>query len=713
METAVPSTNDMRQEDKIVIGACQHDCPDNCSVVATVREGRVVGVRGNPHHPFTSGVLCAKVKSFEKRVYARDRLLFPMRRVGAKGEGKFARINWEEALGEIRDRLHGIISAHGAEAILPCSYLGSQGLLNGLHAGDVFFNALGAAIGERTFCNSGASKAFRMVCGPTGGLDPESFAYADLIILWAINVLSTSMHHWPFIARARERGAKLIVIDPLESRTARRADWHLRPKPGTDAALALALIHQIITDDRIDRDYIARHTLGFDGLKARAGEYTPAVVSAITGLSSEEIVKLARLVSGTKACAIRTGVALERTRNGPDAVRAIAALPAITGAWRTVGGGIFQHPGETFPIRRDLLAAPQLGDPQRRSVNLMGLADALAADAKPPVKALFVYNSNPVVACADQNKLIHGLRREDLFLAVSEIFPTDTTDYADILLPATSQVEQLDLMHSWGHFNLQLNPPAIEPVGEAVSNTELFRRLAATMGLQEPLLRRADEQIVQDAMDWQAPALAGIDLGALRERGFARLNVGDASRRRPHAEGNFPTPSGKCELESSLADEGGGVLPMYRQGCAAPPCDAVDPLPKHRPLQEDSRFPFRLLSPKNHFFLTSGYANLEYQADPSGPQRVEIHPDDAAKKGIANGEMVRVFNTAGEVRATARVTTATLPGVVVIPHGFWRKLVGGATVNALVRHRPADIGQGATPNDTKVAVEACARSQEH
>jgi anaerobic selenocysteine-containing dehydrogenase len=703
----VPGAHKDSEPEKLVIGACQHDCPDSCSVVATVRDGKVVGVRGNPDHPFTSGVLCAKVKSFEKRVYARDRLLFPTRRVGEKGEGKFERISWDQALSEIRGRFRAIIAAHGAEAILPCSYLGSQGLLNGLHAGDVFFNRLGAAIGERTFCNSGASKAFRMVCGPTGGLDPESFAHADLIILWAINILSTSMHHWPFIERARKNGAKLIVIDPLESRTARRADWHVRPRPGTDAALALALIHQIISDGRIDHDYIERYTLGFDALRARAAEYAPASVCGITGVARDDIVELARLYSGAKASAIRTGVALERTRNGPDAVRAIAALPAITGAWRCVGGGIFQHPGETFPIRRDRLSAPHLGEQNRRSVNLMGLADALDAGAEPSLKALFVYNSNPITACADQNRLIEGLRRQDLFVAVSEIFPTDTTDYADIVLPATSQVEQLDLMYSWGHFNLQLNQPAIEPVGEAVPNTELFRRLADAMGLGEPLLQRADQDIASEALDWRAPQLEGIDLDTLGKRGFARLNVGDASRRLPHAKGKFPTPTGKCELASSLVNEGGAILPMYRQGYVAVASESVDPLPRHRVAENDERYPFKLLSPKNHFFLNSGYANLGYQADASGGQVVLIHPDDATAMRITEGRTLRVFNALGEVRGAARITTATLPLVVVISHGYWRKLVGGPTVNALVAHRPAEIGQAATPNDTHVAVEAC------
>jgi len=692
-------------KEKIVYGACQHDCPDNCAMETLVRDGKVISVKGRHDHPFTHGVLCAKVKSFDKRVYAPDRLLFPLRRTGAKGEGQFARISWDEALDEIRDRFRAIIDEHGAEAILPCSYLGSQGLLNGLHCGDPFFNRLGASIGERTFCNSGASKAFRMVCGPTGGVDPESFRHAKLIVLWGINIISTAMHHWRFVKDAMKDGATLVVIDPLRSRTARQAHWHIRPKPGSDVALALALIHQIIADGLVDEDYVARYTLGFDALKARAARYPPEIAGEITGLPAEEIIKLARLYAQTQPSAIRSGVALERTRNGPDAVRAIACLPALTGAWRHVGGGMFQHPQGTFPIQRDQLTRGNKVEEGRRVVNLFGLADALKADAAPPIKALFVYNANPITAVADQGGLVRALKREDLFTVVSEIFPTDTTDYADIVLPATSQLEQRDLMYSWGHFNMQLNSPAIPPRGEAVSNTELFRRLAKHMGLDDPALQRTDETLTREAIDWEAGNVAGVDLDRLDREGYARLNVGAPDERRPHAEGHFPTPSGKCELASTAAQEGGRMLEVYRQGYAgSDPGGAVDPLPDYRAEARADEGPFLLVSPKTHHFLNSGYANMTAKPEGYAEQQVWMNPEDAQRKGIADADPVRVFNGRGAVEAKARITDDTLPGVLVVTHGFWRKHVGGATVNALVHHRPADIGRAPTINETRADI---------
>ena len=697
---------DQQAGDKIVYGACQHDCPDNCAMETLVRDGRVISVKGRHDHPFTHGVLCAKVKSFEKRVYAADRILHPLRRIGAKGAAEFERISWDDALDEIHDRFTGIIDKHGAEAILPFNYLGSQGLLNGMHAGDPFFNGLGASIGERTFCNSGASKAFRMVCGPTGGLDPESFAHSKLIILWGINIVSTAMHHWRFVKDAMKDGAKLIVIDPLRSRTAARADWHVRPRPGSDAALALGLINQIIADGAVDIDYVEQHTLGFEALKARAAEYSLQRTAQLTGLSIEEISQLAELYGATQQSAIRTGVALERTRNGPDAVRAIACLPALTGAWRHRGGGYFQHPQAHFPIRRDRLTRPDFVAEGRRAINLFGLADALDPASEQPIKALFVYNANPITAAADQNGIVNGLMRDDLFTVVSEIFPTDATDYADIVLPATSQLEQLDLMYSWGHFNLQLNQPAIPPRGEAVSNTELFRRLSARMGLDDPDLQRSDEQLVQDSLDWQAENLRGTSIDDLRANGFARLNVGDVAQRLPHAEGGFPTPSGKCEFTSSSAASGGAMLEVYRQGyTGSEPGGAVDPLPQHREAVPDPSHPFVLLSPKTHHFLNSGYANLAASTHGVDKQHVWLHPDDAQQLGLVDDDDVRVSNALGTLDAVVRITDDTLAGVLVIMHGNWRKHVGGATVNALVAHRPAEIGRAPTMNDTRVAIQ--------
>lgn len=700
---------------QIIHSACQHDCPDNCSMQTVVVNGRAESVSGRAEHPFTRGVLCAKVKSFDQRVYSDQRILHPMRRIGAKGQGKFERIGWDEALNTIAQNFRAIVQTNGAQAILPFNYLGSQGLLNGMHCGDPFFNRLGASVGERTFCNSGASKAFRMVSGPTGGLDPESFVHSRFILLWGINVVSTSMHHWRFIQDAIRQGAELVVIDPLKSKTASQATWHVRPRPGTDVVLALAIVHQLIADDLLDHDYIARFTEGFDAFEERSRQFPPATASSLCGVAEQDIIRLARAIGQSRPLAIRTGVALERSRNGPDAVRAIASLPALTGAWRDVGGGMFQHPQGTFPIQREKLTMSVLGEKHRRAINLFDIASALRPDAADPIKSLFVFNANPVTAAANQNGIVQGLARDDLFTVVSEVFPTDATDYADIVLPACTQLEQLDLMYSWGHFNLQINEPAIDPVGEAVSNTELFRRLAKKMDFSEAALYRTDEQLLADALDWNAPQLQGHSLASLRAQGYLRLAVGDPATRLPHSSGQFPTPSGRFEFVSSVADCGGEMLDVYRQGITDTSGGPVDPLPDYlpetmsqpgdTPAMAADGGPFVLLSPKTHHFLNSGYTNLGPQASRAGDQPVWIHPDDAAEWQISDGQRLRVFNALGEVHGNARVTDDTMPGVLVITHGYWRKHVGGATVNALVPNRPAAIGRAPTINDTRVDID--------
>ena len=496
--------------EKKVFNACQHDCPDNCAMVSTIIDDRVVSVRGRKEHSFTRGVLCGKVKNYDQRVYSKDRILHPMRRIGEKGFGKFERISWEEALSAIHDNFQRVIECHGPESILPYSYLGHQGLLNGMHCGDSFFNRLGASIGERTFCNATASKAFRLVAGPSGGVDPESFAQAEVIIMWGINMLSTSMHHSRFVIEAINAGATFVVIDPVRTRTARRAHIHLQPKPGTDVVLAMAIANFIINENLVDMDYVNKYTLGFDKFSERARQFSMEFASEITGVSAQEIRDLALLMSKKKAVAIRTGVALERTANGGDAVRAIAALPALTGSWRVPGGGIFQHPQGTFPINRDALANPDFVEDGRNSINLFDLASALNSDAHHPIKSLFVYNANPVIAAANQAKLLENLCREDLFMIVSEIFQTDTCDYADILLPATSQLEQKDLMYSWGHYNIQYNHKAIEPLGEAVSNTELFRRLAKVFSFNDNVFTRNDDEIMVASMIWDHKHMENI-----------------------------------------------------------------------------------------------------------------------------------------------------------------------------------------------------------
>lgn len=686
-------------------------------MLVTVEGGRAVSVRGNPDHPFTRGTLCVKVNDYTDRVYSRDRVLYPLRRHGPKGGASFERISWPQALEEIRARWTAIIERHGPTAILPYSYLGTQGVLNGLNAGDAFFNRLGATVSERTFCDSGSSTAYMMTVGPTPGTDPESFKHSKYIILWACNAISTNLHHWPFIAEAQQSGAKVVVVDPIRSRTARKADWHVAIRPGTDAALALGLMNVIIAEGLIDREYVAEHTVGYEELRARAAEFPPERVERITGVAAGDVRRLAREYATTQPSVIRLGVALERQASGGNAVRALAGLPALVGAWRHVGGGILQNPVWAFPVRWDRLTRADWIRPGTRVLNQWRLGPALTGELvlHPPIESLFVYNSNPAIVAPGQAKILAGLAREDLFTVVSEQFVTDTARYADIVLPATTQLEQFDVMFSWGHLYLSLNAAAIAPLGEAVPNTELFRRLARTFGFDDDHWRRSDEQMAADALDWSAPALEGIDMDRLRQAGYARLNLAAEDSYAPHAQGDFPTPSGKCEFKSSLAARGNFVLPIFRQGSNESQAgDRLDPLPNYVPAIETAeadparadRFPLRLLSPKSHPFLNSSYGNLPAQLRHAGEQTVLMNPGDAAARGIAAGASVRVHNDRGAIEAVTAVTRDVLPGVVVVPMGYWLKRGSLGTVNGLTSERFADYGRAPTFSDNLVEVTA-------
>ncbi len=699
--------------EKTVLGACPHDCPDTCSMLVTVKNDRVIKVVGNPKQPFTDGRLCVKVNHYEERVHSPDRILYPMRRVGPKGSAQFERITWDAALSEIGTRWKAIIAESGPTAILPYSYLGTEGCLNGLNAGDPFFNQLGATIGERTFCDSGACTGYIMTVGPTVGLDPESFRHSKYIIIWAANPVSTNSHHWPIITEAQKNGAKIVVVDPLRSRTAQLADWHIAIKPGTDAALALGMMHVIIAEGLTDRDYIDRYTVGYDELAERASGFAPDRVAAITGIPADDIRRLAREYATTQPAVIRIGVAIERHAGGGQAVRALACLPALVGAWRKPGGGILQLPLWAFPINWGALMRPDFITPGTRVLNqwLLGqaLTGRLALDV--PIRSLFVYNSNPVVVAPEQDRIIEGLKRDDLFTVVSEQFITDTARYADILLPATTQAEQLDIMFSWGHLYLSLNQPAISPQGESVPNTELFRRLATTMGMDDPHFSQTDEQMAANAFDWTAPALQGITMATLIEHGFARLNLPPADSYAPHAEGNFPTPSGKVEFKASMAAGGNFVLPVFRQGSNEfQDGSPVDPLPNYTPPQESAvgtKYPLSILSPKSHAFLNSGYSNIARQLGHAGDPQVIVNPADATTRGITEGMMVKVFNDRGAFQATARITADVRPGVVVAPFGYWTTHApGSATVSSVNSARFADLGRAPTFSDTAVQIAA-------
>lgn len=706
-----------------ILGACPHDCPDTCSMLISVADGKVTGVRGNPGHPFTRGGLCVKVNNYQDRVYSPDRVLYPLRRSGPKGSGEFQRVSWDDALAEIKTRWDAIIAEDGPTAILPYSYLGTEGILNGLNVGDPFFNKLGATISERTFCDSGASTAYFMTIGPTAGIDPESFRYSKYIVLWACNTMSTNLHHWPFIAEAQAQGAKVVVIDPVRTRTAKKADWHIPIRPGTDAALALGLMHVIVAEDLVDHDYVDNYTVGFAELKARVADYPPAKVEAITGVVADDIRTLAREFATTHPAVIRIGVAIERHAGGGQTVRAAACLPALTGAWRHVGGGLLQLPIWAFPVDWGTLMRPDFQTPGTRVLNQWRLGPALSGELQldPPIRSLFVFNSNPAIVVPEQDKLVRGLSRDDLFTVVSEQFLTDTALYADLVLPATTQLEQEDIMFSWGHLYLSYNNRAIEPLGEAVPNTELFRRLAATMGFDDPFFRRSDAEMIEAAMDWSAPALEGITLEALRRDGYARLNLPAPDQYAPHRQGNFLTPSGKCEFLSSAAARGDFVLPLFRQGSAEFQSGLpVDPLPAYVAPNESPatnptlarRYPLNLMSPKSHAFLNSSYGNLPQQLHHAGEQMVQLNPADARERNIGEGSAVVVSNGRGSFEAVAHINEDVMAGVVVAPLGYWRQSSRRqATVQAVNSGAYADLGRAPTFSDNLVQVLPVAASQ--
>jgi anaerobic selenocysteine-containing dehydrogenase len=679
-----------------VRGACMHDCPDTCSWLVTTENGRAVGLAGDRDHPLTRGSLCEKMDGFLTDVlYNPDRLLHPLRRVGEKGEAKFERVSWDEALDEVASGLKRIIEEHGPTAILPYSYAGTEGIAQAKSLDRRFFARLGATRLERNICGATAHAGLTATMGTSTGILPEDIRKSRFILIWGSNPVVTNPHGWPHIEEARRRGARVVVLDPLRTPTADRADWHLRPRPGTDAALALAMMHVIVREGLQDAEYVESYTVGFDRLRARLDEYPPGRAAEITGLKPEDIIELAKTYATTRPATIRTQIAMEKHSNGAMMYRSIACLPALVGAWRHEGGGILQFTADWFYPALGLgsLMMPELEDPKTRSVNMVQLGKALTdQNLDPPIRALIVYNSNPGTIAQNQNLVREGLKRKDLLTVVLDHFVTDTARFADYVFPAATQAEYLDLLAPWGSPYLTLNLPAVEPVGEALPNTEFFRRLARRLGLDEPYLHASDEEIVQQALGTNHPYLEGITYERLRREGWAPLNLPRPYL--PFARGGFPTPSGKCEFyaESFLA-LGMDPLPRYD----APDGDPSNP----------ARYPLTFLSAKsNRYFLNSSHANQPRHLQASGEPRLQIHPKDAARRGIGNGDKVRVYNERGFVEIAASVDEATLESVVTMPHGFWGSLLqGGSSANALTPDGLSDLGGGGSFYDARVEVE--------
>ena len=664
-------------------------------MLVTVEGGRAVEIRGAPDHPPTGGALCTKVACYLERTYSDQRVLHPMRRVGRKGEGRFERITWDEALDTIADKFGAIAaSPDGPQAIVPYSYAGTMGLLQFGSMDRRFFHRLGASLLDRTICATAGKAGWAAVIGASVGTDVEQFENSRLILIWGSNPVVSNLHFWTRAQAAKRRGAKLIAIDPYRSATADKCHEHVALLPGTDAALALGMMRVLITENLVDRDYIDRYTVGYDALAARAAEYPPERVATICGLSADRIVKLARDYGTIKPAAIRLNYGMQRHAGGGNAVRAVACLPALAGAWRDPAGGALLSSSGTFPVDVSALERPDLCRGSPRTINMSAIGDALHDARDPPIRAIYVYNSNPVAVAPESARVTAGFARDDLFCVVHEIFQTDTADYADILLPATTQLEQTDIHSSYGHLYALANNAAIAPLGEAKPNTEVFRLLAARMGFDEACFRDSDDDLARQAYKSTDARAAGIDWDTLKAKGFQRLAVPAAYA--PFARGDFPTPSGKCEFYSArLAAQGQDPLPAF-----VPPREsaASNPSLAHR-------YPLAFISPPARNFLNSSFANLpRFTSAEKGPT-LDINPADAAARGITTETPVRIHNDRGSFMARARVTDRARPGVVVAPSIWWKKLSGdGANANSVTSQALTDLGRAATFYDCLVEV---------
>ncbi len=677
-----------------ILGACPHDCPDTCSFITTVQDGIATKVQGNPAHAHTDGALCTKVSRYTERSYHPERILEPLKRVGPKGAGQFEPVSWDAALADIAARLKQITSRgpDAAQAVLPYSYAGTMGLVQYDSMSARFFNRMGASLLDRTICSNAGGQALIHTLGGKVGMRVEHFVEAKLILIWGSNSIASNLHFWRYAQIAKRQGARLVCIDPRRSETADKCHEHIALLPGTDAALALGLMHELITHDWLDHDYLDNYTLGWPALRERALAWPPERVATVCGIDAEQVRALARdygaCVGEGGPAAIRLNYGMQRVHGGGNAARAILCLPALIGAWRHRAGGVLLSSTGLFPVRHAALARPDLRQKPARTVNMVTIGDDLLRPASvafgPAIEALIVYNSNPVAVAPDSGVVVRGFAREDLFTVVLEHFHTDTADFADYILPATTQLEHWDIHASYGHTDVVLNRPAIAPVGQARSNADIFRALARHMGYTEPCFQDDDESLCRTAYG------DAVDFEELLRYGFASLRLPEA----PFAQGAFPTSSGKCEFFSqSLADMGQDGLP--------------DHVPNYETPGGSSDYPLAMISPPARNFLNSTFVNVTSLRDIEGEPLLEMNAVDAAARELASGDIVRVFNQRGDYRCKMKITPRARQGVVNGMGIWWRKLgMDGKNVNQLTSQKLTDMGRAPTFYDCLVEVEA-------
>jgi anaerobic selenocysteine-containing dehydrogenase len=677
---------------KTIYGACYHDCPDRCSWKVTTSNNKLVGFEASQNQ-YTAGKLCDKMDNFPYDVtYHPDRILTPLKRTGIKGKGEFTKISWDRAISEVASKLQSIMNKNGGEAILPYSFGGNQGKVQGKAIPNRFFAQIGASQLERNICGDTAVAGVLATNGQTTGVLPEDCIHSKLIILWGTNPVLSNQHLWPFIQKAKANGATIVAIDPFKSDTSEKADWHIQPYPGTDTALALGLMHVILTENLHDQDYIDHYTVGIEKLSAHVQAYDPQSVAQITGLEQETIISLARSYAQSSPSLIRVLIGMEHQVNGASAFRAVAMLPSLVGAWRHFGGGLMHMTYELFgaSLNWESINLPkELADTKTRSINMIQLGKALNnINLKPGIDALFVFNSNPAVTTPNQNLILKGLEREDLLIIVSEHFMTDTARYADYIFPATTALENWDILDSWGTAYININEPAIEPLGESKPNSELFRLLAREMGFEESYLYESDLDIVKKTLQSDHEYLKGITFESLRKTGGQRLNLPDQWM--PHVKGNFKTKTGKCHFYDEDIEPS---LPTY--------------VPRAYNKTDNEKYPLHLLTIKTpKYLLNSSHANIDHILKKEGKPYLEVNPEDASYRNIADGDELNVYNQRGSVIITARISHKVTQGVVCMPQGYWPSLLkGGSSANALTDDLLTDMGRGGAIQEAKVQIE--------